>query len=109
MEQAKSIQFHPMENGISEREHVTIISFLKKLPKELDWRQYLPTALKTDRNTVKSATGFTPQYLLYGYMGYSSLDLLCEKIPDDKIYTREELFKFRFQQLQFKESQYQSA
>lgn len=42
-------------------------------------------------------------------MGYTSLDLLCEKIPDDKLYTQEELFKFRFQQLQFRESQYQSA
>lgn len=109
VEHAKSIQFHPMGNAISERGHVAIISFLKKLPKELDWRKYLPTALKTDRNTVKSTTGFTPQYLLYGYMGYTSLDLLCEKIPDDKLYTQEELFKFRFQQLQFRESQYQSA
>lgn len=109
MEHAKSIQSHAMGNAISERGRVAIIPFLKKLPKELDWRKYLPTALKTDRNTVKSTTGFTPQYLLYGYMGYTSLDLLCEKIPDDKLYTQEELFKFRFQQLQFRESQYQSA
>lgn len=103
------IQFHPQGNGVVERNHVGLVNFLKKLPKNLNWKDYIDAALRVDRNTIKSTTGMSPHYLVYGYCGHSDLSLLYANPPENKNYTEEELFKFRFKQLQYREVQYNSA
>ena len=104
-----STPFHPQGNGKIERNHVGLVNFLKKLPKDLDWKDYVPAALRVDRNMIKSTTGMSPHYLVYGYCGHSDLSLLYINPPENKLYTDDELFKFRFKQLQFREVQYNSA
>lgn len=103
------IQHHPQGNGLVERNHVGLVNFLKKLPKQLNWQDYVDAALRVDRNTIKSTTGMSPHYLVYGYCGHSDLSLLYANPPENKNYTKEDLFKFRFKQLQYREVQYNSA
>lgn len=104
-----SIQYHPQGNAVIERNHVNLVSFLKKIPKELDWRDFIDSALKADRNMIRQTTGLSPHYMVYGYLGHSDLSLLYSCPPSCNDYTQEELFKFRFEQLHFREDQYLSA
>ncbi|KAI5950712.1 hypothetical protein KGF54_003786, partial [Candida jiufengensis] len=104
-----SIQYHPQGNGMSERGHQSFINFFKKLPDITDWEKFLPCALWVDRTNVRSRTGFSSQYLVYGFQGYSDLNTITSLKPETKLYSEDELFKFRFKQLYFKEIQLPSA
>lgn len=104
-----AIANHPQGNGLVERGHQNLINFLKKLPDGLDWKNYVSKALWVERTNIRSTTGYSPQYMVFGFQGYSNLDAFYEIYPQNKSYTDEELFKFRFLQLNYRDIQFHSA
>lgn len=109
VEQKFSIVNHPEGNGKIERNHRRFINFFRKLPPDLDWKKYLQVALMVDRNSICSTTGYSAHYMVYGFFGHSNLPSLYYPIAENKVYTEDELFKFRINQLRFRETQYLSA
>ncbi|RLV92366.1 hypothetical protein JA1_003259, partial [Spathaspora sp. JA1] len=63
--------------------------------------------LKTDNGSEFNNKIITK--LLYGFEGHSGYNQLINRPVSNKLYTREELFKFRFRQFTFRENQYRSA
>ncbi|EDK46740.1 hypothetical protein LELG_04921 [Lodderomyces elongisporus NRRL YB-4239] len=92
-----------------EASHKSIIRFMRLLPEKVNLEQALVTALWVDRTTVRKRTGFTPQYLVYGFEGHSPLANLIRHNPDIRTYSEDELFLFRFQQLYHRQHEITSA
>jgi len=72
------VAFKPSTNGACERFNRTVKELLVRLASEdpNNWDDYLQRALLAYRTTPHSATGFTPQYLLYGHEIKLPFDLL---------------------------------
>lgn len=104
-----SIPYHPQGNGMIEASHKGIIRFMRLLPPNANLQHALDTALWVDRTTVRRRTGFTPQYLVYGFEGHSPLTALLRYTPKSTDYTETELFHFRFRQLYYKNQLIDSA
>lgn len=95
-----SIPLNPQGNGMLERGHQPLIQFIKSLPNPNDWEHHLTTMLWVDRTTVKSRTGYTPQFLMFGFEGIGNADILQSNLWANKTYSPLQLMKKRFQQLQ---------
>ena len=104
-----TVPYHPQGNGMIEASHKSIIHFMRLFPEKVNLEQALVTALWVDRTTVRKRTGFTPQYLVYGFEGHSPLVNLIRHSPDIRTYSEDELFLFRFQQLYHRQHQITSA
>lgn len=95
--------YHPQANGFVEREHQNLIRFLKSLPKGDNWENKLSTALFIDRTTTRSRTGYSPQLLVYGFVGLGSNAVLEQNVGNNINYNPMQLMKLRFRQLHDKE------
>ncbi|KAG7661773.1 uncharacterized protein J8A68_004721 [[Candida] subhashii] len=104
-----TIADHPQANGVAERNHQPLINFFRKLPSGIDLADVLPTALWVDRTNIRRSTGYSAQYLVYGFQGHSQLSTIVNHAPLKTQYTEDELFKFRFQQLQARNQQHITA
>ncbi|EDK46703.1 hypothetical protein LELG_04884 [Lodderomyces elongisporus NRRL YB-4239] len=104
-----SVPYHPQGNGMIEASHKRIIRFMQLLPPRVNFQHALLTALWVDRTTVRKRTGFSPQYLVYGFEGHSPLRSFLDITPKHTTYTEDELFKFRFRQLYHRTTQIESA
>lgn len=104
-----SVPYHPQGNGMIEASHKRIIRFMQLLPPRVNFQHALLTALWVDRTTVRKRTGFSPQYLVYGFEGHSPLRSFLDITPKHTSYTEDELFKFRFRQLYHRTTQIESA
>lgn len=75
-----SVQHHPVVNGILERKHQPLIEFFRKMPKNANWRNYVDTSLWVGWANIRRSTGYSPQYLVYGFQSYADLNLLHDPI-----------------------------
>ncbi|EDK44732.1 hypothetical protein LELG_02911 [Lodderomyces elongisporus NRRL YB-4239] len=104
-----SVPYHPQGNGMIEASHKRLIRFIKLVPENKNLSKVLNAALWVDRTTVRKRTGFTPQYLVFGFEGNNLLQSLMQTPSDIQQYTEDELFKFRVGQFYFRKQQEDSA
>ncbi|KAK4699582.1 hypothetical protein P7C70_g6678, partial [Phenoliferia sp. Uapishka_3] len=98
---------HPEANGQEERGHQELVNCLVKItdsPKA--WAKYLPMVLFADRISVRRSTGMTPFAMVYGTEAVLPIDQAEETwiVSDwrDEKYSRSDLLKARFDQLERK-------
>ena len=74
----RATPYHPASNGLVERFNRTlsrmITSFIDKKPQH--WDAYLPLLTPAYRSTIHPATGYTPNYLMFGREVTLPIDLL---------------------------------
>jgi len=77
--------YHASCNGSIERFHRTLNSILGKVvsDNQRDWDEHVSYALSAYRATKHSATGFSPNYLVFGPELASPFELMFPGIPDD--------------------------
>lgn len=65
---SRTTPYHPAGNGRVERVNQTLLNMLRMLEEEKQarWPDFLPELMQAYNNTVHSATGFTPSYLMFG-------------------------------------------
>lgn len=68
IQRLRTTAYHPECNGVVERFHGTLIQMIRHFVRKdgKDWDRWVPFTLMAYRNTVHSATGFTPHFLLCG-------------------------------------------
>ncbi|KAK4701455.1 hypothetical protein P7C70_g4776, partial [Phenoliferia sp. Uapishka_3] len=99
--------YHPEANGMEERGHQPLVDCLIKIsdtPKS--WGRHLPMVLFADRISMRRTTGMTPFAMLYGTEAVLPIDQnedtwIISDWKDEK-YTRSELLRARFAQLERK-------
>ncbi|KAK4690749.1 hypothetical protein P7C70_g9499, partial [Phenoliferia sp. Uapishka_3] len=99
--------YHPEANGMEERGHQPLVDCLIKIsdtPKS--WARHLPMVLFADRISMRRTTGMTPFAMLYGTEAVLPIDQnedtwIISDWKDEK-YTRSELLRARFAQLERK-------
>ncbi|KAK4700761.1 hypothetical protein P7C70_g5481, partial [Phenoliferia sp. Uapishka_3] len=99
--------YHPEANGMEERGHQPLVDTLVKIsdsPKM--WAKHLPMVLFADRISMRRTTGMTPYAMLYGTEAVLPVDQSEETWVisewEDRKYTRADLLKARFDQLERK-------
>ena len=81
VKQIKTSPYHPQCDGMLERFHSTLKSMMRKTCKAAkDWDLYLPYTCFAFRDSVHSATGFTPFQLLFGRDVRGPLSLLKQQL-----------------------------
>jgi RNase H-like domain found in reverse transcriptase/Integrase zinc binding domain/Reverse transcriptase (RNA-dependent DNA polymerase) len=70
--------YNPRGNAVVERGHAPLVKTLAKLRHEtrLPWQRLLSAALWADRSAIRSATGHSAYYLLYGHEPLLPFDLV---------------------------------
>lgn len=65
---SRTTPYHPAGNGRVERMNQTLLNMLRtfEAEKQNRWPECLPELLQAYDDTVHSATGFTPSYLMFG-------------------------------------------
>ena len=66
IKQARSNAFHPQSLGALERSHHVFVEYLRHYCSNYNWDQWLKFAMFSYNSTVHSATGFTPNRLVFG-------------------------------------------
>jgi len=79
----KILAYNSQATGYIEHGNQTLLRSLLKMTKGgvLDWALMLPLVLWVDRTTVKSSTGFTPAYLVYGSEVVLPIELQIDTWP----------------------------
>ena len=79
--QLKTSPYHPQTDGMLERFHSTLKGMMRKTCKaNKDWAEYLPYVCFAFRDSVHTATGFTPFQLLFGRDVRGPLSLLKSQL-----------------------------
>ena len=75
--------YHLQTNGQCERFNSTLINMLGTLPKEKksEWKNHVGTLVHAYNCTQKSATGFSPYYLMFGRQPCLSVDVALGLAP----------------------------
>ena len=83
----KASYFHPQANGVLEKYHYVLKKSITRLCAERpkDWHLYLQPALFAYRETPHSATGFSPNELLYGRTLKGPLQILKQLLIHDSV------------------------
>lgn len=84
VKQIKTSPYHPQCDGMLERFHSTLKSMMRKTCKaDKEWDLYLPYTCFAFRDSVHSATGFTPFQLLFGREVRGPLSLLKQQLTGE--------------------------
>ena len=64
----KSLPYAPFTNGMAEKAVQVVATHLKKLliDRPKDWNNFLPIIMFSHNNMINLATGFSPNFLIYG-------------------------------------------
>ena len=78
VEKIRTTSYKPTTNGAIERFHRTLNSMLAKVISESqrDWDEFVPEVMAAYRATKHSATGYTPNFLVYGRELRAPIDLV---------------------------------
>ena len=78
IDKVRTSPYHPSGNGMLERFHRTLNSMLGKVVKESqrDWDAWLPQVMSAYRASQHSATGYSPNFLIFGRENYMPVDLV---------------------------------
>jgi len=84
IEKLRTVAYKPSTNGAVERFHRTLNSMIGKVISEnqRDWDTYLPSVMAAYRASSHEATGFSPNFLLFGRENRAPLDLMYGGPPD---------------------------
>ena len=85
IDKVRTSSYHPSCNGLIERFHRTMNAMLGKVisSHQRDWDEVLPHVLAAYRASLHEATGFTPNYLMFGRETRAPIDLVYGRPPDD--------------------------
>lgn len=85
IDKVRTSAYHPSCNGQIERYHRTLNSMLGKIvsTNQRDWEELLPHVVAAYRASPHEATGFTPNFLMFGRETKAPLDLVYGRPPDD--------------------------
>ena len=74
----RTTAYRPQANSLAEKIHLTLNSMMAKVVSEhqKDWCMYLPYVAFSYNATVHSATGFTPNFIMFGRELHWRVDLL---------------------------------
>ena len=79
--QLKTSPYHPQTDGMLECFHSTLKGMMRKTCKaNKDWDEYIPYVCFAFRDSVHTATGFTPFQLLFGRDVHGPLSLLKSQL-----------------------------
>ena len=80
VEKLRTTAYKASTNGGTERLHRTINSMLAKTIAEhqTDWDLHVPAVMAAYRATVHEATGFTPNFILFGQENRIALDIMLD-------------------------------
>lgn len=82
--QIKTSPYHPQCDGMLERFHSTLKGMMRKTCKAAkEWDLYLPYACFAFRDSIHSATGYTPFQLLFGRDVKGPLSLLKQQLTGE--------------------------
>src|SRR3989442_12125116 len=86
IDKLRTTAYKPSTNGAVERFHRTLNSMLAKVVSEnqKDWDAQLPSVMAAYRASPHDATGFSPNYLMFGRENRAPLDLLYGGPPENK-------------------------
>ena len=81
--------YRPMGNGLVERFNGTLVKMLRTYAtkKPTEWDEYLPLVMAAYRATEHPATGFTPNYLMYGREVTTPIELAYPLQPREFVST----------------------
>src|SRR6218665_1787640 len=84
IDKIRTSSYHPSGNGLIERFHRTLNAMLGKVisSHQRDWEIFLPHVLSAYRASRHEATGFSPNFLLFGRETRGPLDLIYGRPPD---------------------------
>jgi len=84
IEKLRTVPYKPSTNGAVERFHRTLNSMLAKVvsDNQRDWDTYLPSVMAAYRASNHEATGFSPNFLMYGRENRAPIDLMYGGPPD---------------------------
>jgi len=84
VDKVRTSSYHPSGNGLIERFHRTLNAMLGKVisDHQRDWDEFLPFVMAAYRASPHEATGYTPNFLMFGRETRAPLDLLYGKPSD---------------------------
>src|SRR2546425_6609778 len=86
IDKIRTTAYKPTTNGAVERLHRTMNSMLAKVVEEnqKDWDQRLPAVMAAYRASVHEATGYTPNFLVFGRENRAPIDVLYGVPSEEK-------------------------
>jgi len=86
IEKVRTTPYKASTNGMVERYHRTLNSILAKMivTNQRDWCERVPTAAAAYRASVHEATGFSPNFIVFGRENRMPVDLVCGCPPGDE-------------------------
>jgi len=86
IDKLRTTSYKPSTNGAVERFHRTLNSLLAKVVDvhQRDWDEHVPFVLAAYRATPHSATGFSPNFLLFGHEVRAPIDLVLGDIAEEE-------------------------
>ena len=86
VKQTRTTPYHPSSNGLIERFNRTLAQMIRSFiaDNQLDWDVHVPLLTSAYRSTVHPATGFTPNYLMFGREVNIPVDVLFPRPGNDE-------------------------
>ena len=85
IDKLRTTAYKPSTNGGVERFHRTLNSMMGKVvaDNQRDWDELLPSVMAAYRSSRHEATGFSPNFLIFGREARAPVDLVCG-LPEDE-------------------------
>jgi len=86
IDKVRSTSYQPSTNGMLESFHRTLNTMLAKVvsDNQKDWDEHVPLVMSAYRASVHEATGYSPNFLMFGRENRLPLDLVLRPPVDDE-------------------------